>query len=74
MPGTPRRVLVTSASKGIGLAPGSPGEKLYLDRVPQHRFGRPAEIAAGICFLLSDDAAFITGQTLRIDGGGSIGA
>jgi NAD(P)-dependent dehydrogenase (short-subunit alcohol dehydrogenase family) len=54
--------------------PGSPGEKLYLDRVPQRRFGRPEEIAAGICFLLSDQAAFITGQTLRIDGGGSIGA
>jgi 3-oxoacyl-[acyl-carrier protein] reductase len=54
--------------------PSSPGEKLYLDRVPQRRFGRPDEIAAGICFLLSDDADFITGQTLRIDGGGSIGA
>jgi 3-oxoacyl-[acyl-carrier protein] reductase len=54
--------------------PGSPGEQLYLDRVPQRRFGQPGEIAAGICFLLSDDAGFITGQTLRIDGGGSIGA
>jgi 3-oxoacyl-[acyl-carrier protein] reductase len=54
--------------------PGSPGEKVYLDRVPQRRFGHPEEIAAGVCFLLSDEAAFITGQTLRIDGGGSIGA
>lgn len=54
--------------------PGSPGEKLYLERVPQRRFGQPGEIAAGICFLLSDEAGFITGQTLRIDGGGSIGA
>jgi 3-oxoacyl-[acyl-carrier protein] reductase len=54
--------------------PGSPGEKLYLDKIPQQRLGHPDEIAAGICFLLSDDAGFITGQTLRIDGGGSIGA
>lgn len=53
---------------------GSASEKLYLDRVPQRRFGRPEEIAAAICFLLSDDAGFITGQTLRADGGGSIGA
>ena len=54
--------------------PGSAGERLYLDRVPERRFGRPEEIAAGVCFLLSDEAGFITGQTLRIDGGGSIGA
>ena len=58
----------------VSSPPGSSGEKLYLDRIPQRRFGRPEEIAAGICFLLSDDAGFITGQTLRIDGGGSIGA
>ena len=37
------------------------------------RFGMPEEIAATIAFLLSDDAAFITGQTLFVDGGASIG-
>src|SRR5579859_710498 len=37
------------------------------------RFGRPEEIAAAIAFLLSDEAGYITGQTLRVDGGGSIG-
>jgi NAD(P)-dependent dehydrogenase (short-subunit alcohol dehydrogenase family) len=52
---------------------GSPGEARYLGMVPMRRFGRPEEIAAGIGFLLSDDAAFITGQTLFIDGGASIG-
>ena len=36
------------------------------------RFGLPSEIAAAISFLLSEDAGFITGQTLRVDGGGSV--
>ena len=38
-----------------------------------NRFGKPDEIAAAIAFLLSDDAAYITGQTLFVDGGASIG-
>lgn len=41
--------------------------------VPMGRLGRPKEIAAAIAFLLSDDASFITGQTLFVDGGASIG-
>ncbi|SCW59158.1 SDR family oxidoreductase [Ancylobacter rudongensis] len=54
-------------------APGSIGEARYLSGVPMGRFGTPQEIAAAIGFLLSDDAAFITGQTLHVDGGASIG-
>ncbi|QIB33074.1 SDR family oxidoreductase [Ancylobacter pratisalsi] len=54
-------------------APGSVGEARYLSGVPMGRFGTPQEIAAAIAFLLSDDAAFITGQTLHVDGGASIG-
>jgi NAD(P)-dependent dehydrogenase (short-subunit alcohol dehydrogenase family) len=54
-------------------ASGSEGERRYLAAVPMKRFGKPAEIAAAITFLLSDDAAFITGQTLFVDGGASIG-
>jgi 3-oxoacyl-[acyl-carrier protein] reductase len=53
--------------------PGSEGERRYLSGVPMRRFGKPDEIAAAIAFLLSDDAAFITGQTLSVDGGSSIG-
>lgn len=52
---------------------GSEGEARYLSGVPMGRFGHPEEIAAAIEFLLSDDAAFITGQTLHVDGGASIG-
>ncbi|MCV7420449.1 SDR family oxidoreductase [Mycobacterium yunnanensis] len=54
--------------------PGSDGEARYVDAVPMRRFGRPQEISAAIAFLLSEDAAFTTGQILRVDGGGSIGA
>src|SRR3954451_5767828 len=52
---------------------GSPGYERYLAGVPVGRLGQPRELGAAICFLLSDDAGFITGQTLRVDGGGSVG-
>jgi len=38
-------------------------------RVPVGRFARPAEIAACIAFLASDDASYVTGATLLADGG-----
>ncbi|MGP4844700.1 SDR family oxidoreductase [Marinobacter sp. 1Y8] len=43
------------------------------DAVPLKRIGTEAEVSAAICFLLSPGAAFISGDTLRIDGGGSQG-
>lgn len=52
---------------------GSDGEARYLSGVPMGRFGKPEEIAAAIAFLASDEASFITGQTLHVDGGASIG-
>ena len=52
---------------------GSESEARYLFGVPMGRFGRPEEVAGAIEFLLSDDAGFITGQTLHVDGGASIG-
>jgi len=36
---------------------------------PMQRMGRPEEVARGICWLLSDEASFVTGHILSIDGG-----
>jgi 3-oxoacyl-[acyl-carrier protein] reductase len=40
-----------------------------LARVPARRTGRPAEIAAAACFLASEQAAFVNGVVLPVDGG-----
>jgi NAD(P)-dependent dehydrogenase (short-subunit alcohol dehydrogenase family) len=56
-------------------------EALYLGReaevaagYPLGRLGEPADVAAAVAFLASADAAWITGQTLVVDGGLTIGA
>ncbi|MHB0776041.1 SDR family oxidoreductase [Halomonas sp. WWR20] len=41
----------------------------FIDRQPMGRLGRPAEVAALVAFLASDEAAFITGTAQLIDGG-----
>ncbi|MCY1199547.1 3-oxoacyl-[acyl-carrier-protein] reductase FabG [compost metagenome] len=52
---------------------GSEAEQRFLSLVPMKRFGKPEELAAAVAFLLSEDAGFITGQTLFVDGGASVG-
>ena len=39
------------------------------ERIPLGRYGRVGEVSALIAFLASDDAAYITGQNIRVDGG-----
>ena len=43
--------------------------RLFAEKVPLQRLGRPEDVAALFAFLASDDAAFITGQYFVIDGG-----
>jgi 3-oxoacyl-[acyl-carrier protein] reductase len=52
---------------------GSEAERVFLAHIPMKRLGSPNEIASAIAFFLSEDASYITGQTLFVDGGGSVG-
>ena len=48
--------------------------KAYLASVPAGRMGTPGDIAHAVSFLASEDAGFITGQRIVVDGGRSLGS
>jgi NAD(P)-dependent dehydrogenase (short-subunit alcohol dehydrogenase family) len=54
--------------------PDAPGTRAILQQIPIGRIGRPEEVAAAIAFFLGEDAGFVTGQTLYVCGGLSVGS
>ncbi len=48
-------------------------QRLNAEATPVRRVGQPEDIAAAAAFLCSDEASFITGQTLYVDGGRKLG-
>jgi glucose 1-dehydrogenase len=67
----PRKVRVNCVAPGAVNTPmlwGNPNVKSGKERV-EGSVGEPGDIAAAICFLASDDARFVNGETLVVDGG-----
>ena len=50
-----------------------PGVQKWISRLPIPRAGQPADMVAGVLFLVSDHAAFTTGTTLVMDAGATLG-
>jgi NAD(P)-dependent dehydrogenase (short-subunit alcohol dehydrogenase family) len=48
-------------------------ELVDVERIPLRRVGRPADVAAAVAFLAGEDASWITGQVLRVNGGLAMG-
>jgi 3-oxoacyl-[acyl-carrier protein] reductase len=81
--GLTRTVAIEHARHGIrcnAVAPGAVDTPMtravpaavrasWLPNIPLGRFAEPPEIAAAIAFLVSDDASYVTGQCLGVDGG-----
>ena len=78
--GATKALALETASRGVTVTAVAPGfidtdmtKELPQDelkqQVPMKRFGRPEEVAALVRFLLSDDAAYITGEVISINGG-----
>lgn len=69
----PHGVLVNAVAPGptqVERTAHAPAQReAFLSRMAIKRYATPAEIAAAVCFLCSDDAGFVTGHVLNVDGG-----
>ena len=66
-----RHIAVNAVAPGLietEMSEGPHAEELR-QRIPMQRLGRPEEVAGVVAFLCSDDAAYLTGQTLAVNGG-----
>lgn len=67
---SPGWIMTDMADDAFGLASDVDAARAYAERLhPVGRFGRPEDIARAAVFLASDDAAFVTGECLTVDGG-----
>jgi 3-oxoacyl-[acyl-carrier protein] reductase len=48
---------------------GPEGQQALLKSLALRRLGKPEEIARAVAFFASDDASYVTGQTISVDGG-----
>jgi len=74
----PHGITVNCVSPGLvdaGIFLSTPEEyrQELIDRIPMRRLGTPADVAGCIAFLTSDEAGYITGQTVTICGGLTLG-
>lgn len=67
--------MIATPMSSLPLSRGDPYEEPHPDaalnqsHTPMGRIGKPSEVAAAVAFLLSDDASYITGAILPVDGG-----
>jgi NAD(P)-dependent dehydrogenase (short-subunit alcohol dehydrogenase family) len=72
-PGEIDTVMNAMAMRAVAARQGRSDTEVRLEmleqRIPLKRMGRPAEVAGVLAFLASDQAAYITGEVVRVDGG-----
>jgi len=69
LPGSTLTPLFLSDARRLGNGDPDAFIKPYEQTIPLRRVGRPEELAAAILFVASDEASYMTGASLVIDGG-----